>query len=175
MISGILPDLRRGAVLAALCLGLVVFSGGAMAEQKPGDKANGLRAEVGKPLQAARDLMQQKQYKEALAKVDEAAHIASLTPYERYIIDRMRGAAAGSTGDAATAVRSFEAALASGLMPKADELATLEAISGQAYAMRNYPKVVEAMEKGPHDWDLVQFEKRNQADEYSLFFVFKKL
>jgi len=49
MISGILPDLRRGAVLAALCLGLVVFSGGAVAEQKPGDKANSLRAEVGKP------------------------------------------------------------------------------------------------------------------------------
>lgn len=39
----------------------------------------------------------------------------------------------------------------------------------------SYDKVVEAMEKLECDWDLVDFQKRNQADEYSLFFVFKKL
>lgn len=145
MISRIVPNLRCCAVLTALCCGLFFLTGAALAERKPADKGNSLRAEVGKPLQAARDLMQQKQYKEALAKVDEASHIPSLTPYEHYIVDRMRGAVAGAAGDPATAIRSFEAALASGLMPKADELSTLEAISGQAYAMRNYPKVIEAI------------------------------
>jgi len=39
----------------------------------------------------------------------------------------------------------------------------------------NYDRVVEAMEKVPRSWDLVQFEKRNQTDEYSLFFVFKMI
>lgn len=139
--------LRRRAALATLCFGLVVFTGGAVAEQKAADKGSSLRAEVGKPLQAARDLMQQKQYKEALAKVDEASHIANLTPYEHYIVDRMRGAAAGGAGDSATAIRSFESALASGLMPKADELATLEAIGSQAYTAHNYPKVIETVGK----------------------------
>jgi ADP-heptose:LPS heptosyltransferase/predicted SAM-dependent methyltransferase len=35
----------------------------------------------------------------------------------------------------------------------------------------NYDRVVEAM---PGAWDLVDFQKRNQEEEYSLFFVFKK-
>lgn len=36
----------------------------------------------------------------------------------------------------------------------------------------NYDKVVEAM---PAGWDLVDFQKRNEEQEYSLFFVFKKV
>ena len=39
----------------------------------------------------------------------------------------------------------------------------------------NYAKVVAAMEKVPYDWDLIDFQRRDQADEYSLFFVFLKL
>lgn len=37
----------------------------------------------------------------------------------------------------------------------------------------NYDKIVTAM-KGIGGWDLVDFQKRNQDDEYSLYFVFKK-
>lgn len=36
----------------------------------------------------------------------------------------------------------------------------------------NYERVVAMMDTLPRSWDLVQFDKRNQADEYSLFFVF---
>lgn len=39
----------------------------------------------------------------------------------------------------------------------------------------SYEKVVEAMEQVYADWDLIDFQKRNEGDEYSLFFVFKKL
>lgn len=39
----------------------------------------------------------------------------------------------------------------------------------------SYEKIVEALEKVDYDWDMVEFEKRNQADEYSLWFVVKKL
>jgi len=39
----------------------------------------------------------------------------------------------------------------------------------------NYQKVVDAMDKVNCGWDLVDFQKRNGGDEYSLFFVFKKL
>lgn len=38
----------------------------------------------------------------------------------------------------------------------------------------NYNKVVDAM-KEMGSWDLVDFQKRNQDNEYSLFFVFKKI
>lgn len=39
----------------------------------------------------------------------------------------------------------------------------------------NYQRVVDAMDQVPCSWDLVQYEKRNQNDEYSLYFVFQKL
>lgn len=38
----------------------------------------------------------------------------------------------------------------------------------------SYQKIVESMEKMECDWDLTDFQKRNQDDEYSIFFVFKK-
>jgi len=39
----------------------------------------------------------------------------------------------------------------------------------------NYDRVVAAMETLDCDWDLIDFQKRNEKDEYSLYFVFKKL
>lgn len=39
----------------------------------------------------------------------------------------------------------------------------------------SYQVVVDAMERVPCGWDLIDFQKRNEGDEYSLFFVFKKL
>ena len=39
----------------------------------------------------------------------------------------------------------------------------------------NYQKVIEALEKVEYDWDLIDFQKRNKNDEYSLLFVVKKL
>lgn len=38
----------------------------------------------------------------------------------------------------------------------------------------NYDKVVDAMRLAG-SWDLIDFQKRNEDDEYSLLFVFKKL
>jgi predicted SAM-dependent methyltransferase len=39
----------------------------------------------------------------------------------------------------------------------------------------NYSRVIEVMEKIGFNWDLVHFEQCSSDDEYSLFFVFKKL
>jgi predicted SAM-dependent methyltransferase len=39
----------------------------------------------------------------------------------------------------------------------------------------SYDRVVDAMDKVPRSWDLVQFEKSNEKDEYSLFFVFRMI
>lgn len=37
----------------------------------------------------------------------------------------------------------------------------------------SYDKVIKAMESVHRGWDLVEFQKRNEGDEYSLFFVFQ--
>ena len=39
----------------------------------------------------------------------------------------------------------------------------------------NYDKIVGALEKTEYSWDIIEFEKRNQNDEYSIFMVIKKL
>lgn len=38
-----------------------------------------------------------------------------------------------------------------------------------------YELVVQALEQSRYSWDIVDFQKRNKEDEYSLFFVVKRL
>lgn len=107
--------------------------------------AQGVRAEVGKPLQQANDLLKAGKAKEALAKVREAEGVAAITPAERQTIDGMKAAAAQRAGDMPTAVQALEslAGRASGapLGQYAEQLAS-------AYAqMRNNAKANEWLAK----------------------------
>lgn len=106
-----------------------------------------LRPEVGKPLQEAQAALQSKDAKTALAKIDEAESVGKLTPYETYIVNRMRGAAAATGGDMNTATKAFEAALASGQTPKEEQLTLIETVVKASYAAKNYPKTVEFIQK----------------------------
>lgn len=130
-------------IAAAAVMGLsVALHAAAAAEAR-----QGLRPEVGKPLQAAQGLLRQKNFKDALAQIDAAAQVPGTTPYERYIIARMRGAAAAGAGDGTAAVAAFESALASAQMPDADRAPTLQAIAGIAYGGKNYAKAAEAVQQ----------------------------
>ncbi len=72
-------------------------------------QAEGLRPEVGKPLQQASDLLRAGKSREALAKVREADAVSGKTAAETLMVERMRGAAAQRAGDNATAIQAFEA------------------------------------------------------------------
>lgn len=109
--------------------------------------ADSLRPEVGKPLQEAQTLLQSKQYKPALAKIGEAQDVGKLTPYESYIIERMRSAAASGAGDYATAIKSYDAVLASGQLPENEKVATLDTLARLTYASKDYGKAAEAIQK----------------------------
>jgi len=74
--------------------------------------AQGLRPEVGKPLQQAGDMLKAGKAREALAKVREAESVPNRTPAEQLTIDRMKAAAAQRAGDTATAVQALEAVAA---------------------------------------------------------------
>ena len=65
----------------------------------------GVRPEVGKPLQAARDLYKQGKYKESLAKVREAEAVPNRTAQENHLLEQMRAAAASQAGDTEQASR----------------------------------------------------------------------
>ena len=104
--------------------------------------ADTLRPQVGKPLQAAQELMKQQKYKEALAKVGEADSVPGKTPYEAFIVERMRGAAAAGAGDADTAAKAFESVIASGKLSPDESLKLMQGMAGTYYRAKEYAKAV---------------------------------
>jgi hypothetical protein len=76
--------------------------------------AEAVRAEVGKPLQEAQQLMKQGKNKDALAKLRAADQVSGKTAHEAYLIERVRAAAASAAGDNDTAIKAFETLIASG-------------------------------------------------------------
>ncbi len=96
----------------------------------PGLAQESARPEVGKPLQAAQELLRANRFKDALVKIREADSVGNKTAYETYLIERMRGSAASGAGDNETAIKSFEAVIASGKAPAVDQLKMIEALAG---------------------------------------------
>lgn len=92
---------RIGSTLAALTLGVASLLVTAQAQ--------GLRPEIGKPLQQAGELLRQGKAREALAKVREAEAVSGRTASENLTIDRMKAAAAQRAGDLPTAIQALEA------------------------------------------------------------------
>jgi hypothetical protein len=123
-------SLNRWIGKAALAAAAAVLVGGAQGQ--------GLRPEVGRPLQAAEAMIKSGKYREALAKVREAEAVGGKTAAENNTIERMRLAAASGAGDADTAARSFEAL--AGSMSGADKLRTIESIAGTYYRGKEYAK-----------------------------------
>lgn len=101
-----------------------------------------LRPDVGRPLQAAQELIKSQKYKEALAKVREADGVPNKNANENYMVERMRIAAASGAGDADTAAKSFEALKATGKLPAAEQLRMLESLAGTYYRAKDYAKTV---------------------------------
>lgn len=99
-----------------------------------------VRAEMGAPLQAARDLINAKKGKEALPRLAEAEALPNPTPYESYVIARMKAVAAVDAGDQATALASFDKVLGSEFMPATDRLPILDASSRLAIQLKDYPR-----------------------------------
>ncbi len=91
--------MKNTAVRLLAGLMLVAAAGAAQAQ---------LRPEVGKPLQAASDLLKAGKSREALAKVREAEAVGGKTAAESLLVDRMKAAAAQRAGDSAVAMQALE-------------------------------------------------------------------
>lgn len=115
------------ALLTAGCLGAV--------------QAQGLRPEVGKPLQQASEFLKQGKAKEALAKVREAEAVGNRSSAEQLTIDRMKAAAAQRAGDMGTAIQALEA-----IYPKvsgAEQGQIAEQLASAYASQRNNAKATE--------------------------------
>jgi outer membrane protein assembly factor BamD (BamD/ComL family) len=124
--------MRLAAFAAAACIAL-----GAQAQE------GALRPDVGKPLQAAQELIKTGKYKEALAKVRDADAVAGKNANESYMVERMRLAAASGAGDVETAAKSFDAISGSGKVSPADKVRMIESITGSYYRAKDYAKAMQ--------------------------------
>lgn len=102
-----------------------------------------LRPEVGKPLQAAQELIKAGRYKEALARVRDADAVGGKSANESLMVERMRIAAASGAGDVDTAARAFEVINASGKVSSADKIRMIDSIAGSYYRAREYAKAMQ--------------------------------
>jgi len=100
--------------------------------------AETLRPEVGRLLKAAQDFINAKQFKEGLAKLNEADAIAGKTPYEVYIQERLRGPAAAGAGETAVAVKSFQRAYDTGRLNAAERIQFSEAIAVAQFQQKDF-------------------------------------
>ena len=105
--------------------------------------AQGVRPEVGKPLQQASELLKGGKAKEALAKAREADAVGGKNPTEQLMIDRMKGAAAQRTGDNGTAIAAFESAMASGRLSGGEQAQVAESLAFAYSQQKNWAKTTE--------------------------------
>jgi hypothetical protein len=122
---------KRLAALVAAVAAAASMAGAAHAQ-------GALRPELGKPLQAAQDMIKAGKYREALAKVHEADGVGGKSPAETQMVERMRLAAASGAGDADTAAKAFET-VGPAVAP-ADKLRMIESIAGTYYRAKDYAK-----------------------------------
>jgi len=142
-VASVLSPAVLSAVLSvSLAVPLAVVTLAARADDAPAAAPKGtVRAEVGKPLQDAQGMIAAKKFKDALAKVKEAEAVPNRTPYENFLIDRIRGSAAANDGQDDLAVSSFESVVNSGRLTPADQLKIEQAIAVTYYnKLKNYPK-----------------------------------
>ncbi|KVW08289.1 hypothetical protein WK91_29495 [Burkholderia cepacia] len=114
---------------------------------RPALPADALRPDVAKPLAAAQDLYRAHKYRDALGKIAQAAAVPNRTPYETYMVEEMRGAAAMAAGDSGTAAQAYEAVLNSGRLSGEDEQRTTAALAGIYFQQKNYPLAIRIAQR----------------------------
>ena len=127
----------RAVAAAALLAAALALAGGALAQES-------LRPEVGQPLQAAQELIKARQVPRGARQGSRGrGGRRHATPTRRYLIERMRLAAASGAGDADTAARSFEALSSSSRITGPDKLRMIESIAGSYYRAQQYAKAMQ--------------------------------
>ena len=108
-------------------------------------KPDAVRPELFKLLDPAqiKPLLVAKNYTEVQNRLTQAEAIADKTPYEVYVLNRMKLTLASATSDEKLQQSALEAILASGKLPEADKPNFTLALAVMYYNQKNYPKAIE--------------------------------
>ncbi|MGH6610303.1 MAG: hypothetical protein ACRECQ_08610, partial [Burkholderiaceae bacterium] len=114
-----------------------------------------IRGEVGRPLQAARDLIKAKKYSDALAKLREVDSISNLSANERFLLEQMRASAALSAGNNDQAIKSIQALMNSGKLPESQQAQYAASLASLHYREKDYKEAANwagrALRANPSD------------------------
>ncbi len=127
---------------------------GAHAQTKPAEKAaeapkDAVRADMVKLIDSniIKDLMAKKNYAEVESRIKQSEAMPNLTPYEAYVLNRMKIALAAGTQNDAMLTSALEAVIASGRLQPAEEAEFLAAMGNSYYNNKNYAKAIETYKR----------------------------
>lgn len=139
----------RSKYLAAFILGAasvatlsIGVSSVAVAQDKEKSQQKVSKA-AAKPLKAAQEAMQAKNYPEALIKLKEVEGLSGLTPYDQHLMNEMFGFVYVRTGNFPEAAKALEAGLSSGFLEAAEQPQRVKALAQVNYQIKNYDKAIE--------------------------------
>jgi hypothetical protein len=148
---------RISLILAAIGLNAApALLPSAFAQAKPdpaaaaaAPKAETLRAEIYKLLEPVKvkEQMAAKKFDEVQANLTAAEAFPDRTPYENYIIDRMKLALGSATNNDKMAMAALEAVIASGRLDKKDSADFMQALANYHYNAKDYPKAIEVFKR----------------------------
>ena len=107
--------------------------------------ADSVRPEVFKLLDpvAVKASMDAKNYADVQSRIDQAAAIPALTPYETFVLNRLRVALASTTNNAPMAMTALEAVIESGKLDKKAQGDFIQALANYHYNAKDYPNAIK--------------------------------
>ncbi|OYO26493.1 hypothetical protein [Janthinobacterium sp. PC23-8] len=107
--------------------------------------ADTVRPEIFKLLDptAVKASMDAKNYADVQSRIDQAAATPALTPYETFVINRLRVALASTTNNAAMAMPALEAVIESGKLDKKSQGDFIQALANYHYNAKDYANAIK--------------------------------
>ena len=97
-----------------------------------------IRPELGRPLQAAQELIKAKKFHDALDKLHEADGVTGKSAYETLVVEQLRLVASLNAGDGGGAAKAYEALAATGRLAPADQQRYELAVANSFYQAKDY-------------------------------------
>ncbi len=141
---------RLCLMLAAVGLATPALIPAVHAQDKPAAAAaaapkDTVRPELFKLLDPAqiKPLMDAKNYAEIQNRVTQAEAFPNRTPYEDYVVNRMKLSLGSATNNNAIAMPALEAVIASGRLAPNEQVDFIQALANMHYNAKDYPKAIE--------------------------------
>lgn len=94
-----------------------------------------------------KEMLANKKYAEMQERLTAAEAFPNRTPYEDYVLNRMKLALGSSSGNDAMAMGALEAVINSGRLPASEQADFVQALGNYHYNAKNYPKAIEWMKR----------------------------